>query len=260
MGFEEKITGQARASTVDASIEYVAGEMFEYRIVCMLPWIHLATATVPQGDTLRLMRRGDEFSIRIDGGNELMNSRLGGSEEALATLALKRLSGRLEPRVLIGGLGMGFTLRAAQAATSSDARLIISEIVPELVDWAGHHMAAVFGECLSDPRVEIRTGDVRAEIRAEMAGFDAILLDVDNGPDGLAVSGNDALYSEAGLNAARRALIAGGVLAIWSAAPDQAFAKRLSRCGFDVSEHAVRAGRTRRGARHTIWIAVRSGP
>lgn len=225
----------------------------------MLPWIHLATATAPQGDTLRLMRRGDEFSIRIDGGNELMNSRLSGSEEALATLALARLAGRAAPRVLIGGLGMGFTLRAAQAAAPGDARLIVSEIVPELVDWAGHHMAAVFGECLSDPRVEIRTGDVGAAICAETGAFDAILLDVDNGPDGLTVAGNDALYSEAGLKTARRALTAGGVLAIWSAAPDQAFAKRLSRCGFDVSEHNVRAGRTKRGARHTIWIALRSG-
>ncbi|MGI3212955.1 spermidine synthase [Roseovarius tibetensis] len=225
----------------------------------MLPWIHLATATAPQGDTLRLMRRGDEFSIRIDGGNELMNSRLGGSEEALATFSLARLAGRAAPRVLIGGLGMGFTLRAAQAAAPGDARLIVSEIVPELVDWAGHHMAAVFGDCLSDPRVEIRTGDVGAAICAETGAFDAILLDVDNGPDGLTVAGNDALYSEAGLKAARRALTAGGVLAIWSAAPDQAFAKRLSRCGFDVSEQKVRAGRTKRGARHTIWIALRSG-
>jgi len=185
----------------------------------MLPWIHLATATAPQGDTLRLMRRGDEFSIRIDGGNELMNSRLGGSEEALATLAFERMIGRTAPRVLIGGLGMGFTLRAAQAAAPPDARLIVSEIVPELLDWAGHHMAAVFGDCLTDPRVEIRSGDVGAEIRAETAGFDAILLDVDNGPDGLTVTGNDALYSE----------------------------------------HKVRAGRTKRGARHTIWIAVGPG-
>jgi spermidine synthase len=219
----------------------------------------LATATAPQGDTLRLMRRGDEFSIRMDGGNELMNSRLSGSEEALATLALAPLAGRTAPRVLIGGLGMGFTLRAAQAATSSDARLIISEIVPELADWAGQHMAEVFGDCLSDHRVEVRTGDVGATIRAERGEFDAILLDVDNGPDGLTVAGNDALYNEAGLKAARRALTAGGVLAIWSAAPDQAFAKRLSRCGFDVSEHTVRAGRTKRGARHTIWIALRTG-
>ncbi|WP_243645139.1 spermidine synthase [Rhodovulum euryhalinum] len=188
-----------------------------------------------------------------------MNSRLGGSEEALATLALERLAGRPGPRVLIGGLGMGFTLRAAQAAAPRGARLIVAEIVPDLVSWAGQHMAAVFGDCLSDPRVEVRTGDVGAAIRAETAGFDAILLDVDNGPDGLTVADNDALYADAGLLAARRALAAGGILAVWSAAPDAGFSKRLSRSGFDVTTHTVRAGRTRRGARHTIWIAVRQG-
>lgn len=225
----------------------------------MLPWIHLATATAPQGDTLRLLRRGNEFSIRLEDGNELMNSRLGGSEEALATLALDRLAGRPSPRVLIGGLGMGFTLRAAQATAPADARLIVSEIVPELVGWASLHMSEVFGDCLSDPRVEVRTGDVGQEIREGADRFDAILLDVDNGPGGLTRPDNDALYGEGGLRAARRALTAGGVLAVWSAAPDDGFSKRLARCGFDVSARTVRAGRTKRGARHTIWIAVRIG-
>ena len=224
----------------------------------MLPWIPLATATAPQGGTLRLLRRGEEFSIRLGDGNELMNSRLGGSEEALATLSLDRLAGRPTPRVLIGGLGMGFTLRAAQSVAPPDARLIVSEIVPDLVDWASQHMAAVFGECLLDPRVEVRTGDVGVEIRSAMGEFDAILLDVDNGPDGLTRADNDALYGEAGLAAARRALTPGGVLSVWSASPDQHFPKRLSRCGFDVTERAVRAGRTKRGSRHTIWIAVRA--
>lgn len=224
----------------------------------MLPWIQLATATAPGGDTLRLLRRGDEFSIRLEGGNELMNSRLGGSEEALATLALDRLGGRPAPRVLIGGLGMGFTLRAAQAVAPPEARLIVSEIVPDLVEWAGKHMAAVFGDCLSDPRVEVRTGDVGAEIYEAAGEFDAILLDVDNGPDGLTRADNDALYGEEGLQSARRALVPDGVLAVWSAAPDPAFSKRLSRWGFEVSVQTVRAGRTKRGARHTIWIAVRT--
>jgi spermidine synthase len=227
----------------------------------MLPWIHLATATTPGGETLRLLRRGDEFSIRLKGGNELMNSRLGGSEEALATLALEHVAGRHAPRVLIGGLGMGFTLRAALAVAPSDARIVVAEIVPELAGWAGQHMAAVFGDCLADARVEVRTGDVGAMMRAATReageGFDAILLDVDNGPDGLTRAGNDRLYREDGLHAARRALAAGGVLAVWSAAPDPAFAKRLGGCGFDVTTHTVRAGRTKSGARHTIWIAVR---
>lgn len=224
----------------------------------MLPWIHLATASTPEGDTLRLLRRGDEFSIRLEDGNELMNSRLGGSEEALATLALDLLASRPAPRVLIGGLGMGFTLRAAQSVAPPDARLIVSEIVPELVEWAEEHMAAVFGDCLEDPRVEVKTGDVRTAISEAAGAFDAILLDVDNGPDGLTRGDNDALYGEAGLLAARRALTPGGVLAVWSAAPDPAFTKRLTRCGFDADVHTVRAGRTKRGSRHTIWTAVRT--
>lgn len=224
----------------------------------MQPWIHLATATAPQGDTLRLLRRGDEFSIRLKGGNELMNSRLGGSEEALATFALDRLTCRPSPRVLIGGLGMGFTLRAAQSVAPPDANLVVSEIVPELIDWASLHMARIFGDSLADPRVAIRTGDVGAVISDVTEAFDAILLDVDNGPDGLTRAGNDALYGKAGLQSTRRALTSGGVLAIWSATQDHTFAKRLSQCGFDVSARTVRASRTKRGSRHTIWTAVRS--
>lgn len=225
----------------------------------MLPWDVLATAQAPDGDRLRLLRRGTEFSIRLQGGNELMNSRLGGSEEALASLALDRMAGPAAPCLLIGGLGMGFTLRAAQAMAPPKAQLIVSEIVPELVDWAGQHMGAVFGDCLSDPRVQIRIGDVGAHIRSATAAFDAILLDVDNGPDGLTRSGNDAIYSEAGLQAARRALRPGGVLAIWSAAPDDAFTRRLSRCGFTATMQPVRAAKGGRGSRHTIWIALRPG-
>lgn len=224
----------------------------------MQPWIHLATATAPQGDTLRLLRRGDEFSIRLDGGNELMNSRLGGSEEALATHALELLAGRAAPRVLIGGLGMGFTLRAALTVAPPDARFIVSEIVPDLTDWASQYMAGVFGDCLADPRVEIRTGDVGAEICDARTAFDAILLDVDNGPDGLTRADNDALYGMAGLQSARRALTLGGVLAIWSATHDPAFTKRLSESGFHVNAQTVRASRTKRGSRHVIWTAVRS--
>ncbi|WP_341212790.1 spermidine synthase [uncultured Limimaricola sp.] len=224
----------------------------------MLPWIHLETAVAPQGDTLRLLRRGDEFSIRLGDGNELMSSRLSGSEEALATLVLERLAGRPAPRVLIGGLGMGFTLRAAQAAAPPAARLIVSEIVPELADWATRHMGSVFKDSLSDPRVELRLGDVGAEIRAADGVYDAILLDVDNGPDGLTREGNGALYGEAGLRAARRALTPRGILAVWSAAQDSRFSKRLGHSGFEVEAQSVRAGRTKRGARHTIWLATRA--
>jgi spermidine synthase len=223
----------------------------------MLPWIHLATATTPDGATLRLLRRGEEFSIRLRDGNELMNSRLGASEEALAILAVDRLAGRQKPCILIGGLGMGFTLRAAQAVVGSDARLIVSEIEPEMIAWATEHMSDVFGDCLVDPRVEVKVGDVGAVIREATAAFDAILLDVDNGPDGLTCAGNDRLYGEAGLRAARRALTPGGVLAVWSAAPDPDFSKRLSHCGFETSSMTIRAAHSKRGARHTVWLATR---
>lgn len=224
----------------------------------MLAWVHLGTATAPGGGALRLLRRGDEFSIRLEDGNELMNSRLGGSEEALATLAMQHLSERLAPRVLIGGLGMGFTLRAVQAQAGPRAQLTVAEIVPELVAWAQGPMARIFGDSLSDPRVALRVCDVGEAIREAAAEYDAILLDVDNGPDGLTRPANDALYGAAGLREAHRALAPGGVLAIWSARPDQSFTDRLRRCGFDARAVQVRATRAKRGARHTIWLAVRA--
>ncbi len=222
----------------------------------MLPWHPLGTATTPEGATLRLMRRGEEFSIRLHRGAELMNSRLSGSEEALATLAVRHLGNRPAPRLLIGGLGMGFTLRAAQAAVVSEAHLTVVEIVPEIVEWARGPMAVLFGDSLSDRRLEIRVGDVAAVIRDAAGAYDAILLDVDNGPDGLTRPGNDALYAERGLQEAHRALAPGGVLAVWSAAPDEDFTRRLRRCGFDARVVRVRAARGGRGARHTIWLAV----
>ena len=225
----------------------------------MIPWEELATARAPEGDILRLFRRGTEYSIRLGDGNELMNSRLGGSEIALSTLSFDRLGARPAPRVLIGGLGMGFTLRAAQEVAPADAVLVVSEVVPELIGWARDEMSAVFGDCLSDPRVELRPGDVVQEIAGATAEWDAILLDVDNGPDGLTRDGNDALYGEAGLAAAHRALTPRGVLAIWSAHPSQPFTKRLARANFDVKVESVRAGRSKRGSRHTVWTAVRKG-
>jgi spermidine synthase len=205
---------------------------------------------------LRLMRRGDEFSIRIDGA-ELMNSRLSGSEEALANLALAQIPGTPAPRILIGGLGMGFTLRAAQAAAGPGARLVVAEIVPELVVWARGPMAGLFGDCLADPRLDLQVADVAGIIRERAVPYDAILLDVDNGPAALTRPANDALYGESGFLAAHRALAPGGVLAVWSATPDTGFTRRLRHCGFEAEARTVRASRTRRGARHTIWLAVR---
>lgn len=226
----------------------------------MLPWIHLDTVDTPGGGVLRLLRRGDEFSIRLADAAVLMSSRLSGSEEALATLSWDPIAGRPAPRVLIGGLGMGFTLRAVQAIAGPDARLTVAELVPELVGWARGPMSPIFGDSLSDPRLTIRTGDVAAVMAEAPGAWDAILLDVDNGPDGLTIPANEALYAEAGLMAARRALAPGGVLAVWSAAPPEPrFTKRLRQCGFDAEAIPVRAGRSKRGARHTVWVAVAPG-
>jgi spermidine synthase len=228
----------------------------------MIPWVHLATAAVPDGvGELRLKRRGAEFSI-MSGTIELMNSRLSGSEEALATLVAQRLAGRKAPSVLIGGLGMGFTLRAALAAFGADARITVAELVPEVVDWARGPMADLSAGCLDDPRVTVAIADVAALIRPETGRgpapqWDAILLDVDNGPEGLTRRVNDRLYDHAGLAAARATLNLGGVLAVWSQGPDRAFSKRLRDAGFAVEEVIVRAHRGKKGARHVIWLAAR---
>ena len=222
----------------------------------MIPWLQLDSAKVPGGqEELRLKRRGSEFSIML-GANELMNSRLSGSEEALARLSCARISGRKQPRMLIGGLGMGFTLRAALAELGQDATVVVAELVPSVVAWARGPMAELFAGSLDDPRVEIREADVADLIRAAKGAYDAILLDVDNGPDGLSRSANDRLYSLAGLAGARTALKPGGVLAVWSAHPDAGFAARLRKAGFEVEEVHTRA-RGKRGARHVIWLATR---
>lgn len=221
----------------------------------MIPWSLLDTAAVPGGGELRLMRRGAEFSIRLD-GNELMNSRLSGSEQALARLACERIKSRTAPTVLIGGLGMGFTLRAAQAELGAQARIVVAELVPEVVAWARGPMAEVFGGSLSDPRVSIRETDVSGLIRSGGSAFDAILLDVDNGPEGLTRKTNDALYDAKGLSAAHAALKPGGVLAVWSSGPDADFVRRLRKAGFGVDEIGARANKTR-GARYVIWLATR---
>lgn len=225
----------------------------------MIPWVHIDTGTIPNGGgTLRLMRRGHEFSIQL-GQNELMNSRLSGSEEALAQLACERLGGAPAPRILIGGLGMGFTLRAALKALPETARVEVAELVPAVADWARGPLAEVFGGILDDPRVRLLQTDVAAPIAAARAAYDAILLDVDNGPDGLTHPGNDRLYDHAGLGRARAALRPGGVLAVWSAHPDAAFTRRLRDAGFVVEEVPARANGRRGGARHRIWLATRPG-
>ena len=221
----------------------------------MVPWLHLDTATMPDdGGELRLMRRGAEFSI-MAGSIELMNSRLSGSEEALATLVGERIRGRKKPQVLIGGLGMGFTLRAALADLGADAKITVAELVPAVVAWGRGPMAALFAGSLDDPRVQIRETDVAALIGSAHAAYDAILLDVDNGPEGLTRRANDRLYDFEGLRAARKALRPDGVLAVWSSAQHPKFSPRLRKAGYLVDEVGVRA-HAGRGARHVIWIAT----
>ncbi len=215
------------------------------------------TAEVPGGEELRLFRRGDDFIIAI-GGNELMNSRMSGSEEALATMTCDRLRSPGAAHLLIGGYGMGFTLRAALAKLGPDAKITVAELVPAILDWARGPMAELAAGCLDDPRVELVIGDVATTIAAATRRYDAILLDVDNGPDGLTHPSNDRLYSPGGLAVAKAALRPGGILAIWSAAPDARFARRLTASGFKVEEVGVRARSNGKGPRHVIWFA-RSG-
>lgn len=222
----------------------------------MIPWERLDTAEVPGGGQLKLSRRGTEYSIMV-GTIELMNSRLSGSEEALATLSQERIADRDEAHVLIGGLGMGFTLRAALAVAGPKVRLTVSELVPAIVTWARGPMAELFDGCLDDPRVSISQGDIGELIAAKKEAFDAILLDVDNGPEGLTRRENDRLYDTKGLARTYAALRPGGVLAVWSSGPDSSFTTRLQRTGFAVEEVKVRARQKKRGARHVIWLATR---
>jgi len=222
----------------------------------MIPWVHLDTAKVPGGgkDALRLMQRGGEFAI-FAGATPLMNSRMSSSEVILAEIACARLRGRRKCRMLIGGYGMGFTLRAALAGLGPDARVTVAELVPAVLAWARGPMAELTANGLADPRVSVHEGDVGERIAAARGGFDAILLDVDNGPDGLSRAANDRLYDGRGLDAARRALAPGGLLAVWSAAPNAGFVARLGRAGFAVEEIKARANKGR-GVRHVIWVAT----
>jgi spermidine synthase len=223
----------------------------------MIPWLQIDSARVPGAEVeLRLMRRGGDFSMML-GQNELMNSRLSGSEEALATLACRRIEAVKRPHLLIGGLGMGFTLRAALAVLGPEARITVAELVPAVIAWARGPLAGIFGDSLNDPRANILSADVVEVIQSRATAFDAILLDVDNGPEGLIRKANDALYSLKGLKAIRAALRPRGVLAVWSSGPNPAFTRRLRDAGFDANEVGVRATTKRSGAHHVIWFAAK---
>ena len=223
----------------------------------MTPWILLDKASVPgNGGELCLYQRGDEYSIKLTGGGELMNSRVHGSEDALAEQTCARLMDSVEPRLLIGGLGMGFTLAAALRHAGKQAQLTVAELVPAVVSWNRGPLGACAGHPLQDPRVTIREMDVARILMDGQQAFDAILLDVDNGPEGLTRKENDWLYSINGLNEAYMALRPRGVLAVWSAGPDKDFMQRLRKVGFEVDEVRVRT-RGSKGARHCIWFARR---
>lgn len=216
----------------------------------------VGTASVPghRGE-LRCYRHDRDFAIWID-RTELMSSRVHGSEEALAELGLAHLAGRAAPHVLIGGLGMGFTLARALDVLPRDATVDVAEIVPAVVEWNRELFGHCAGHPLRDPRAHVSVGDIADSIATANGKYDAILLDVDNGPEGLSRPANDRLYGARGLAATHAALRPAGVLAVWSSADHDAFDGRLRRAPFRVETHRVRARRTK-GPRRTIWVAAR---
>jgi spermidine synthase len=220
----------------------------------VIPRELIDTADVPGGDPLRLIRHGNDYIIMLE-RNELMSTRMSGSEVALGVETCRRLGKGAIPRLLIGGYGMGFTLRAVLKEVGATAQVVVAEIVPKIIDWARGPMATLADNCLDDPRVDLRIQDVAEAIAG--GSYDAILLDVDNGPDAVTRADNDGLYSAAGLATIRNALRLNGVLAVWSTAEDRAFTARLKRAGFAVEELRVRARENGKGPTHTIWFATR---
>jgi spermidine synthase len=227
----------------------------------MLPWTLIDSAPVPGDDgEMRLYQRGAEYSIRV-GAYELMNNRVHGSEDALASIVCERLRERIhdlsQTRLLIGGLGMGFTLAGVLKEAGPRTEIVVAELVPAVVSWNRGPLGAYAGDPLTDPRVTVRETDVGRIIRTEPGAYDAILLDVDNGPAALTSRTNNRLYSPPGLRAAFAALRPGGILAVWSAGPDPAFTKRLQQAGFTVEQVNVRGRGQAGGSRFLIWLAAR---
>jgi len=221
------------------------------------PWELLGQTRAPDGAELALTLRSGEYVI-LANGKSLMSSRMHGSEEAVATFACARIRGREEPRVLIGGLGMGFTLRATLDLLPQDATVIVAELLPAVVEWNRGPLGPLAGHPLKDRRVRIDARDVAIVLGSSVSAFDAILLDVDNGPDAFATSENAGLYNDAGLAEARAALRDGGVLAVWSARDDRKFEQRLRYAGFRVEVERVRGRLKKGGPRHTIFLGVKN--
>ena len=226
----------------------------------MIRWEELGRAEIPghEGEII-LLKRGTEFSIRI-AGTELMNSRRHGSEGALAELTCSRIKRKSGLRFLIGGLGMGYTLAAALEQSEPDTRITVSELVPAVVRWNREHLGHLAGMPLDDPRVSVGEEDVAETIRERKSVWDAILLDVDNGPDGLTRKANGRLYGRSGLKTSFSALRPGGILAVWSSGADEAFIRRLKQCGFQTETVTVPARKPGKGGRHIIWLAGKPGP
>ncbi|MFA5551719.1 MAG: hypothetical protein WDA03_08885 [Trueperaceae bacterium] len=229
----------------------------------MIPWHQVGSTPLGGHAVLSLWRRDldgrpPEFSLRINEPNlpvtELMNSRQNASEQLLAERAIDAL-GRPAANVLIGGLGMGYTLRAALDRLGAEARVTVAELLADVVGWNREHMGDLAGRPLDDPRVGVHVGDV-GELLTGAGRYDLILLDTDNGPEGTSREENEELYSTAGLSRAHAALLPGGLLAVWSAFPSGEFTRRLERCGFDTKVTQARAF-GKRGARHVIWLARR---
>jgi len=223
----------------------------------MTPYTLIDTSC-EHGTTLRLLQRGDDFTIRVDGEHgELMHSSVHNSEDVLAELACKHVAERENPRLLVGGLGMGFTLASALRHSGPTARITVAELMPAVVRWNHQHIGAIAGHPLKDERVEVLIQDVGKVMRDHQNGFDAIMLDVDNGPDGYTRDDNDNLYGLGGLETAFESLKPGGILTVWSADRDINFTQRLMKIGFEVEEKRVREHTDDLGAIHTIWVAVR---
>lgn len=223
----------------------------------MKRFVLLDTAVIPDnGGALCLFEYGDDFVIKIQGGHggQLMNTRMHGSEDALAEIPCRKVAGRVRPRVLIGGLGMGFTLASALRHLGAEAEVLVAELVPGVIEWNRGPLGEKSGHPLRDPRARVLNQDVAVVLQAEQQGFDAIMLDVDNGPEGLTQKANNWLYSLEGLNACARALRPKGILAVWSASADRGFSERLRQAGFKAEEVQVFA-HGNKGTRHTIWIA-----